>query len=195
MATRSPQRDKPSKTPRELVRLIGFLNSRARGAVPDGLATVESATSLLDKLGINKPSLDAAGLERLRRLRAALTVLADREREGGGRSRAWEEVNDIAAQVPLALRFTSDDESEVRPIGDGVDAIVGELLSDLHGAVGSGRWARVRLCAYEPCSGAFYDATRSRTQRWHSYAVCGNRANVAAYRRRTASRSVKGAAR
>jgi predicted RNA-binding Zn ribbon-like protein len=165
------------------------LNSRPRGSVPDGLAGIDSATSLLDKLGIGDRSLDAAGLERLRRLRAALTVLADRDRIGGGRSRAWDEVNDIAAQVPTTVRFLSDDESDVRPAGSGVDAVVGELLSDLHGAVKSGRWTRVRLCAYEPCSGAFYDATRSRTQRWHSYAVCGNRANVAAYRRRAARRS------
>ena len=176
------------------MRLVGFLNSRPRGPVPDRLASIESATLLLDKLGINDRSLDAAGLERLRRLRAALTILADRERNVGGRSRAWDEVNDIAAQVPMTVRFLSDDESELRPAGEGVDAVVGELLSDLHGAVKSGRWARVRLCAYEPCSGAFYDATRSRTQRWHSYAVCGNRSNVAAYRRRTASGSAKSAA-
>jgi predicted RNA-binding Zn ribbon-like protein len=183
-----------SKTPAELVRLIGFLNSRPRGPSPDGLASIESATALLDRLGLGDVSLDAAGLERLRRLRAALTILADRERDGSGRSRAWDEVNYIAAQVPTTVRFLSDDESEVRPAGDGVDAVVGELLADLHGAVDSGRWARVRLCAYEPCSVAFYDATRSRTQRWHSYAVCGNRSNVAAYRRRTTSRSAKNAA-
>jgi predicted RNA-binding Zn ribbon-like protein len=29
-----------------------------------------------------------------------------------------------------------------------------------------------------------YDTTRSRTQRWHSYELCGNRANVAAFRAR-----------
>jgi predicted RNA-binding Zn ribbon-like protein len=194
LAPNARSKQEKSKAAPELARLIRFLNSRPRGAVPDGLASIESATSLLDKLEIGDRSLDAAGLERLRRLRAALTVLADRERDGSGRSRAWDEVNDIAAQVPMAVRFLSDDESDLRPAGDGVDSVVGELLSDLHGAVSSGRWARVRLCAYEPCSGAFYDATRSRTQRWHSYAVCGNRSNVAAYRRRTASRSAKASA-
>ncbi|HEY3188395.1 MAG TPA: CGNR zinc finger domain-containing protein, partial [Solirubrobacteraceae bacterium] len=103
-----------------------------------------------------------------------------------GRRRAWEVVNDIAAAVPTTVRFASDDEAYVAPAGAGVDAVLGSLISDLHAAVKGGLWTRVRLCAYEPCSGAFYDATRSRTQRWHSYAVCGNRANVAAYRRRAA---------
>ncbi len=36
----------------------------------------------------------------------------------------------------------------------------------------------------KPDGHAFYNATRSQTQRWHSYAVCGNRSNVATYRRR-----------
>jgi predicted RNA-binding Zn ribbon-like protein len=87
------------------------------------------------------------------------------------------------------VRFLSDVESDVRPAGEGVDAIVGALIADLHRAVTSGSWRRVRLCAHEPCNAAFYDATRSRTQRWHSYEMCGNRANVAAYRRRAATGS------
>jgi predicted RNA-binding Zn ribbon-like protein len=117
-------------------------------------------------------------------------VLADRERDDGGRG-AWDAVNEIAADVPTVVRFVSDEESAVRPAGEGVDGIVGALIADLHRAVSSGSWRRVRLCAYEPCSWAFYDATRSRTQRWHSYEVCGNRANVASYRRRAAAGSSK----
>ncbi|WP_414711145.1 CGNR zinc finger domain-containing protein [Pseudonocardia sp.] len=41
---------------------------------------------------------------------------------------------------------------------------------------------RLRRCANPVCDIAFYDGTRSRTQRWHSYARGGNRCNVAAYR-------------
>ena len=113
-------------------------------------------------------------------------MLADREGDNDGRGAAWDAVNEIAAGVPTAVRFVSDEESVVRPAGEGVDAIVGALIADLDRAVRSGTWRRVRLCAYEPCTSAFYDATRSRTQRWHSYEVCGNRANVASYRRRAA---------
>jgi predicted RNA-binding Zn ribbon-like protein len=150
------------------------------------LATRESAGVVLGGLGLDGGWLDPAGLERLRRLRDLLAVLADRERGERGRRAAWDAVNGIAAGVPTIVWFRSDVESEVRPAGEGVDAVVGALISDLHRAVGSGSWRRVRLCAYEPCSAAFYDATRSRTQRWHSYEVCGNRSNVAAYRRRAA---------
>ena len=188
---RAQQRKEESKPPVEAQRLIGFLNSRARSEHPDGLASRESAAALLDSVGLDGGSLDDVGLERLRRLRDLLAVLADRDVGAGGRSAAWDAVNDIAAGVPTVVRFVSDDESAVRPAGEGVDAIVGALIADLDRAVTSGSWKRVRLCAYEPCKSAFYDATKSRTQRWHSYEVCGNRANVASYRRRAAGGSPK----
>jgi predicted RNA-binding Zn ribbon-like protein len=188
-AKRAQQRNGASKPPVEVERLIGFLNSRPRRRHPDGLASRESAAVLLGGLGLDGGALDAAGLERLRRLRDLLAVLADREGGDRGRGAAWAAVNEIAAGVPTAVRFLSDVESDVRPAGEGVDAIVGALIADLHRAVRSGGWRRVRLCAYEPCSSAFYDATRSRTQRWHSYEVCGNRSNVAAYRQRAATGS------
>ena len=63
-----------------------------------------------------------------------------------------------------------------------MQGVVEESLAVLHAALADGTWSRVRLCALEACHSAFYDATRSRTQRWHSYAMCGNRTNVAAHR-------------
>ena len=191
-AKRAQRRKGGSKPPVEAERLIGFLNSRPRAdGHPDGLASGESAAALLESLGLDGGPLDDVGLKRLRRLRDLLAVLADREGNDGGRGAAWDAVNEIAAGVPTVVRFVSDEESTVRPAGEGVDAIVGALIADLDRAVNSGSWRRVRLCAYEPCSSAFYDVTRSRTQRWHSYEVCGNRANVASYRRRAAAGSPK----
>ncbi|HWD74269.1 MAG TPA: CGNR zinc finger domain-containing protein [Solirubrobacteraceae bacterium] len=187
---RAEQRDGGSPPPLEVERLIGFLNSRPRGdGHPDGLRSDESAGALLSGLGLDCGSVDPTGLERLRRFRDLLAVLADREGGDGVRAAAWHAVNEIAAGVPTVVRFCSDVESDVRPAGEGLNAILGALIGDLHQAVSSGSWRRVRLCAYEPCSSAFFDATRSRTQRWHSYEVCGNRSNVAAYRRRAATGS------
>ncbi|MDT5029510.1 MAG: hypothetical protein QOE61_5936, partial [Micromonosporaceae bacterium] len=50
--------------------------------------------------------------------------------------------------------------------------------------IAADRWTRLHLCANDVCRVAFYDASRSRTQRWHSYETCGNRANAAAHRAR-----------
>src|SRR4051794_37128727 len=112
-------------TPSEAGRLIDFLNSRRKGGKPDGLGSVESATRLLDQLGIANGQIDDVGLERLRRLRDALTGLADRERSERGPTRAWDAMNDIATAVPTTVRFVSDDEATIAPAGTGADAAIG----------------------------------------------------------------------
>jgi predicted RNA-binding Zn ribbon-like protein len=142
-------------------RLIDFLNTREHARHGD---TLEAG---------------AAELPRLRALRDALTVLADHEHEPGAHQRAWAAIDALAATVPVTLRFPGAGRSEIQ-----AEDRVGALLADLRGAVEAGHWSRVRLCAFAPCGVAFYDATRSRTQRWHDYATCGNRENVRAFRRR-----------
>ena len=95
---------------------------------------------------------------------------------------AWAEVDAIAAGAKLQVRVTGPGVTELRSSASGVQAVVDQTIAVLHAALADGTWSRVRLCALDACHSAFYDATRSRTQRWHSYAVCGNRTNVAAYR-------------
>jgi predicted RNA-binding Zn ribbon-like protein len=154
-----------SKTvPAAAQRLIDFLNTREHATRDD---TLEGD--------------DATQLDRLRALRDALGVLADHEHEPGAHERAWAAIDALAATVPVTLRFPGAGRSTIE-----AQDRVGALLADLHGAVDAGHWGRVRVCAFAPCSAAFYDATRSRTQRWHDYATCGNRENVRAFRRRAA---------
>jgi predicted RNA-binding Zn ribbon-like protein len=68
------------------------------------------------------------------------------------------------------------------PVLGSINLAVAELLAD-------GTWSRIRICDDEHCRHAFYDTTRSRTQRRHSYEICGNRSNVAAYRNRNRKRA------
>ena len=64
------------------------------------------------------------------------------------------------------------------------DPELGRVAAQIAELVRSGRWSRLKLCANTKCGAAFYDTSRSRTRRWHSFEVCGNRHNVAAYRAR-----------
>lgn len=66
----------------------------------------------------------------------------------------------------------------------GGDPLVGGLVTSVAELVREGAWTRFRVCGNGNCRAVFYDTTRSRSQRWHSYELCGNRANVAAYRTR-----------
>ena len=168
-AKRIQQRKEESKPPVEVERLIGFLNSRPRSdGHPDGLAGGESAAALLDSLGLDGGSLDDVGLERLRRVRDLLAVLADREGDTGGRGAAWDAVNEIAAGVPTVVRFISDDESDVRPTGDGADGTGRARRDSARRVLPAVHAARVpdRSSMYE----AHYRSGRARIsgeQSWH----------------------------
>ncbi|HEY0803778.1 MAG TPA: CGNR zinc finger domain-containing protein, partial [Pseudonocardiaceae bacterium] len=94
----------------------------------------------------------------------------------------WQVVNDLAARSPLTVKFASGPSAVLVPVG--AHPIVSRLVADVHAAIAADQWTRLHLCANDACGVAFYDASRSRTQRWHSYEVCGNRVNVAAHRRR-----------
>jgi predicted RNA-binding Zn ribbon-like protein len=174
------------ETPAELQRLLHFLNSRAIGYDTEALPDARSAETFLAASGfaLAEGDLDEAGLALLLELRSALAAVVDgagSEREPSG---AWDTIDAIAAASPVVLAFAAGPRSALEPTGSGARGVVERVLADLHAAIADGRFARLRLCAFEPCSAAFYDATRSRTQRWHSYATCGNRVNVAAHRER-----------
>jgi predicted RNA-binding Zn ribbon-like protein len=85
----------------------------------------------------------------------------------------------------LTVRFTPDG-WEIIPAHDGVGQAVGHLLGRVVSAMGDGTWARLKVCVEDTCQWAFYDASRNRSGRWCSMAVCGNRTKVRAFRERQA---------
>ena len=97
--------------------------------------------------------------------------------------RAWETINELAVTVPLRLRVVNSDTATLEPTRTKpTDSVIARLLDQIAHAVTTGRWDRIGACA--KCQRVFYDTTRSHTRRWCSYATCGNKANVAAYRSR-----------
>jgi predicted RNA-binding Zn ribbon-like protein len=157
--------------------LILFANSRRIGRRPDLLAEPESARRALAKADLAEPEapLSAATLRRLIALRTAINAAL------AGDGSAWASIDEAADRLRLRLTFDAGS-TALRP-RDPDDPVAAVLLR-LHEVLASGDWPRIRLCANDVCAVAFYDASRSRTQRWHSYAMCGNRLNVAAHRAR-----------
>lgn len=170
-----------ASTPPQLVPLINLINAHSIGGAPDAFDTAASAASYLTESGFeagDDVKVTPAGLHQLRTLRDALIAVIERPDDDS----AWAQLDAIAAHAQLRVRFSASGRSDLATEASGVQAIVDQTIASLHAALADGTWSRVRLCALDVCHSAFYDATRSRTQRWHSYAVCGNRTNVAAYR-------------
>jgi predicted RNA-binding Zn ribbon-like protein len=167
-------------TPPRLAPLINLINAHAVGGAPDAFDSTASAAAYLAECGFDASvvRVTPTGLRQLRSLRDALIAVIEHPDDRS----SWATLDAIASRAQLRVRFLAPGASELTSAASGVQAVVDQTIAILHNALADGSWSRVRLCALDLCHSAFYDATRSRTQRWHSYAMCGNRTNVAAYR-------------
>ncbi|MEU4143016.1 CGNR zinc finger domain-containing protein [Streptomyces parvulus] len=167
--------------PRSAWTLIEIANSRELSIRPDLLAAPADAVGLFGELALLPAPgrSDEAALDEVRTFRALLNrLLVDHDDTD-----AWTALNTLSRQAVLNVDFAPG--GTVLTAAPGADRPLTRLVIHLHRTVNDGTWSRIRLCANEECSAAFYDTTRSRTQRWHSYADCGNKSNVAAHRSRT----------
>jgi predicted RNA-binding Zn ribbon-like protein len=174
------------KTPPELRGLIDFLNSRASAKRPERFDEPTSAAAFLSQceLDYDGRELTATDTARLRGLRDALMHALEQPAD----PQAWTEVNAAAASVPMQVRAAVGPTIALTSnTTNPADAVIATILGQLTHAAITGRWERLGACAR--CRRVFYDATRSHTRRWCSYATCGNRANVAAYRDRHSGRA------
>ncbi|MFF5288161.1 CGNR zinc finger domain-containing protein [Paractinoplanes globisporus] len=152
--------------------IVDLLNSRPYANLPDKLDDPGTAQVVLRPFGQEGPP-PAARIEQVRAVRDALVALAG---EGGD----WA---DLTARLSAAtFGYDFDDGVRLRQVTG--DPVLGRIAQEVAALVTAGNWTRLRLCANDECREAFYDNTRSRTRRWHSYEYCGNKVNVAAHRAR-----------
>jgi len=175
-------------TPVDLRALINFVNSRASirrpERWPERFGTPADAAAFLAHcdLGYDGQTLSTQDTARLQRLRDAIVHAVQKPMD----ARAWDAIDEIAVTAPLRLRLASGPTATLKPARtNAADTVIARLLDQIARAITTGRWDRLGACAQ--CQRVFYDNTRSHTRRWCSYATCGNRANVAAYRSRTRS--------
>lgn len=175
---------KSAKTLEAAEMLVAFLNTRPHADHGDALfnGTVPAASILGDLAGgpAQAAAVDQAAV---RNLRDALALAVGAE--GTDAERAWSEVSRLVAPVTVRRVFTADG-VRLEPIGGG--AALSGIAAAVQTIVDADAWARLRICPNHKCDLVFYDATRSRTQKWDSYETCGNRANVSAHRARQQER-------
>ncbi|MFG3658701.1 CGNR zinc finger domain-containing protein [Streptomyces sp. NPDC047706] len=154
--------------------------------MPDTLSDPGTASAVLRPFRRSGAmEVSPEGLAGIRALRATLVNLVTGQ-DGTEAAKAWTELSERTSSVTLRQEFSAPGKVRMRqvtgdPVIGGITLAVAELVED-------GTWSRIRVCADERCGHAFYDSTRSRTRRWHSYETCGNRRNVAAYRARQKAR-------
>jgi predicted RNA-binding Zn ribbon-like protein len=165
--------------------LQAFINSNDIEEAHDEFASPERLRHWLRRQGLAPGGTPVSEADRRWTIsvREALRDLID-ARAAGGESRSAAAVLDAAAKAAgLTLTFGPDGASWT-PTRDGVRAAVGRVLAELPLAVASGDWRRLKTCRNDACRWVFYDASRNRSGRWCSMAICGNRMKARAHRAR-----------
>ncbi|OKI49287.1 CGNR zinc finger domain-containing protein [Micromonospora sp. CB01531] len=176
-----------STVPPEATTLIALLNSRAHAIHAEKLDSPEHATEVLRRLGHAGIGVSAAQLAELRALRADLMAVLTAEHDGEDPAPFWAAFTARTSGVTYQQQYAAPARVSLEQVtGDPLVGRVARLTAEL---IASGQWTRMRLCANDVCSSVFYDTSRSRTQRWHSYEICGNKHNVARYRSRARLRA------
>ena len=163
-------------------RLIAVLNSGGVGYEQgvDQMETIQRFDAFCRQmLASPSPDVDDESLALSRRLRECLLALVS---NGDADVEALKSLNQISRHI--AFRYSFDSEVGAFMEEQNGESLLGLTIRDVAQLRTEGKWSRIKICANPDCKAAYYDATKARTQRWHSYATCGNKANVAAFRSR-----------
>ncbi|HXJ62641.1 MAG TPA: CGNR zinc finger domain-containing protein [Actinomycetota bacterium] len=166
----------------------------ARDPAPGRLALVErflrTREDVVDEAGMRAwfrsegiaGRLPAGSFERFVRVRESIRDLASAHNGGPEPSSGRETVNAEIASLGFAPRVTGTGEAVefVAPRSDPFAGILAAFLS----SVSDGSWTRMKACAADDCSYAFYDHTKNRSARWCDVSACGARTRMRQYRRR-----------
>ena len=177
--------------PGRLALVQGFVNTRNVMHGYDLLEDAGEATAWLREQGFL--GKDAGGVEEVDRRRLAAFrewlrgLLLAHYGEPIARAGATETLNELAASVPLRVRFGTEGEPLLDPAGGSesfVEEVMGRIVAAVVAAAGEGTWRRLKACRNEGCLRAFYDRSKNRSGSWCTMDVCGASAKMSAYRRR-----------
>jgi predicted RNA-binding Zn ribbon-like protein len=154
-----------------------FANTHAYAGHPDAFDSLGAANEWMSERGFR--SIGDAELAKIRHIRGRIRRAIADAQPG---DIEWLNMRIKHARIVPAILPECDG---VRFEQNDADSLEGRLLVAIATSVVDGSWSRMQLCANaSECGVAFYDRSRSRQGRWCSAAVCGNRINSRAFRRR-----------
>ncbi len=128
--------------------------------------------------------------EALRDLRWALRRLLSDQSDGAEAVSAQV----LAALPALSVSMQVDERGAVvaEPSGSGWRRVASLALIECFQAQQTDQRRRLKICRNERCQCAFYDRSRNNSGVWHDVRVCGNTANLRAYRARKREQAASG---
>jgi predicted RNA-binding Zn ribbon-like protein len=186
--------------PAEVARLEAFLNTVDRhtfgrhGAKPaDRRELLSSPARLRDWLAANglledrRAAVTAADLDHARALRDGLRAWLQARQGLDHDGTALRGAREVLGRLRLRVGLEAGT-ARLAPTAGPAAAALERLAADLATAAVTGSLQRLKICSARDCQFVYYDHSRSRTSRWCSMEVCGNRVKTRRYRRTRAGR-------
>jgi predicted RNA-binding Zn ribbon-like protein len=167
--------------------LQDFLNTADIESETDLIATPGGLAAWLVSNGLVSRSVKVGTGEHARvlELRERLRDALEAKTHGVSARRAFAQLDEIAAAVPLRVRF--GEAAHLEPARARAATALGPILATAYDALSDEALTRLKVCRNEACRWAFYDTSRNRSGVWCSMAICGNRQKGRIYRRRHAA--------
>ncbi|MBN3508592.1 CGNR zinc finger domain-containing protein [Mycolicibacterium septicum] len=176
---------KPAPGP--LARIQALVNTIELPAGTDRLADPDDAAPWLAANGLlaagARPT--AAELDLVRRVREALRALLIHN-TGGPPPQAdhLAVLQALTDACTARVELASDGQVRLAATGEGVDERLLELLLVMRDAQRDGTWSRLKACANDECTWAFYDRSRNHGGTWCVMSECGNKLKNREFRAR-----------
>ncbi|WP_026556313.1 CGNR zinc finger domain-containing protein [Arthrobacter sp. 35W] len=156
-------------------------------ATPDSLSTLAELDVFVQEQQFSgSRTHDEAELRAVRRMRGQLRAIWT-----AGEDEAAELVNQLLAQAKALPQLVKHDQWDwhlhaTTPAAPLALRMGTEAAMGLVDVIRSKELERLRICAADDCEAVLIDLSKNRSRRYCDTGNCGNRANVAAYRRRKA---------
>ena len=166
--------------------LAGTVGRRRTGPI-ELLGDTESLATWLAEAGLmfSDTVITDDDLAAVRRLREAVYSLAIAGEYPGGEPAARSVINELAAAAPPLLAIAEDGSLRRRGGAPAAVSLVARAAVEL--LTGTSH-RLIRECAAEECTRLYIDTSSRGGRRWCDMRRCGNRAKVASYRTRNATR-------
>lgn len=161
--------------PGDLEFVRAFVNTRDIDAHTDLLSSVDGWSDWAHLVNIDGGA-DPDGLNRATQLRELLRQAMRANHEGLPLPASAAEALTDAAQWSGVVVAFAEHGLVLDTKQEGIVGAVGRVVAATAHALTDGSWTRLKACANDECQWAFYDHSRSRTGRWCSMGLCGNRA-------------------
>lgn len=169
---------------------LGTVRWRRGGEPHDDLSEPSDLAEWATGSGLvtEAPRVTPSELGAARELREAAYRVIFGRLDGAGSSEADISALNAAARRP-PVELSLDQDGAVRRVGT-VSQLLSAIARDALDLLGSDQVGLVRECDGPTCTRLYVDSSRARNRRWCSTTECGNRAKVAAFRRRAGSPSI-----